>query len=308
MNEIIKVVKDFLRGRYEFEVFFQRVKKLKVESYEAHLESLQSSEETGVGIRLLRDGKVGFSYTSDVNRDSIVKVVESAIQMIDIQNPDEANGFMNELKFSKVETVFDEDGVNMTLEDRMEFVFEMERVAKGADRRIVGIRKSSMTESVSEVGLYNSYGVSYFLSATHYTATIAAVASDKGDSTIGYEFQTSRRFADLNSSEISKEAVFKAVSLLGPKEIQTTTMPVILYRDASASLLSGFVDMFLGDSLIKGKTMLRDRIGAEVSTDLFTLIDDGTMQEGFGTYTYDAEGHPSQREGKLMRRDTGSQA
>jgi len=53
--------------------------------------------------------------------------------------------------------------------------------------------------------------------------------------------------------------------------------------------------MFLGDSLVKGKTLLKDKVNERVGWEGFTLVDDGTLRNGFATTPYDAEGVPRRR-------------
>ncbi|MFN3599484.1 MAG: metallopeptidase TldD-related protein, partial [Aquificaceae bacterium] len=89
--------------------------------------------------------------------------------------------------------------------------------------------------------------------------------------------------------------VFKATSLLKPSSFETKKMPVILYRDASAMLLEAYSPIFLGDSLVKGKTFLKDKKEQKVFSEKLTLLDDGTMQGGFMSFPVDAEGYPTQK-------------
>ncbi len=293
MKEIVSLIRDHLKGRFEFEIYFQRTKKTKIESSSEKLENLSTSEEAGVGIRILKDNRIGFSFTTDLSRETLVKALDSAVQMWELQNPDPAGDFVDELKISRGESVFDQEGVGRSLEDKIDFVISLEKKAKERDGRIRDVRKSSLTERITEVSFFNSRGIEYSFDATHYTAMIAAVAEDGKDSSISYEFRGERKLSSLDTEDIVKDAVFKTTSLLNPKPVKTQVMPVILFRDSSAMILSAFARMFLGDSLIKDKTLLKDKRNEEVASQKLTVIDDGTLPGGFSTYPYDGEGFPS---------------
>lgn len=295
MEEIERLVKRFVKPGYEYEIFRQRIKKLKVEVSEGDVENLSSSEESGVGIRVLREGKMGFSYTSHPDEESLRDAVEKAIQMCDLQNPDRGNTFIKEFKESEVESVFDKEGVEVPLEDKIGIAIELEKRAKEMDKRIVGVRKAGFTQGVFEVESKNSYGVHFGYSGTYYTAMIATLAQEKGDSAISWEFRGTRRLKELDVEDIVRDVVFKSTSLLNPEPLNTRVMPVIFFRESSAMLLEAFSSMFLGDSYVKNKTLLKDRVGESVGNELLTIIDDGSMRGGFSTVPYDAEGVPRRR-------------
>lgn len=295
MRDIEDLVKKFIRPGYEYELFHQRTKRVKVEVSEGDLENLSSSEEVGVGIRVLKDKRIGFAYTTELKEESIKDVVEKAMQVCDLQNPDEGNSFVRELKESSVRSVFDEEGISLPLESKIDFALSLEKKTKELDSRIKGVRKASFTEGIVAVDVRNSYGVEFSYEGTYYTAMIATLAQEGGDSAISWEFRGSRRFSELDAEDIAKDVVFKSTSLLNPKPLETRVMPVLFHRESFALLLESFSSMFLGDALVKGKTLLKDKVGESIGSELLNLVDDGTMEGGFMTAPYDAEGVPRRK-------------
>ena len=295
MEGIEALVKKYIKGSYEYEIFYQRTKKNKIEVAEEEVENISSSEESGIGIRVLRENKVGFSYLTNPDEDSVKDAVEKAMQICDLQNPDPGNELIKELKKSDVESVFDKEGVGQPLENKIEFALELERKAKSYDGRIKGVRKAGFTEGIFEVHSRNSFGVDFSYEGTYYTAMIATLAQEGEDSSISWEFRGTRRLSDLSVEDIVRDVVFKSTSLLNPEPLETKVMPVVFFRESFAMLIESFSPMFLGDSYVKGKSLLKDKVGDSVASELFTLIDDGTLEKGFLTTPYDAEGIPRKR-------------
>ncbi len=295
MKEIDRLVRKHVKGGYEFEVFVQRSKKTKIEVSGGEVENLSLSEEVGVGIRVLRENRIGFSYTSEVSEEVIRETVLRAIEICDLQSPDPGNRFLRDLKISSVESVFDREGVETPIEMKVETALGLERRARDLDPRIKGVRKATITETLMEVEVQNSYGVQFGYRGTLYTSMIAALGVEGADSAMSWEFRGSRRLKDLDIEGMVRDVVFKTVSQLRPKPLETRVMPVVLFRDSSAMLLDAFKDMFLGDSLVKDKTILKDRVGESVGSEHLTVVDDGTLEGGFNTLPYDAEGVPRRR-------------
>ncbi len=295
MEKIKALVERHLRGGYEYELFVQRIRKLRIETSEESLENLSSSEEWGVGVRVLREGRMGFAYTTSEDEESLADVVRKATEMCDLQSPDRGNVFTTELKKPQAESVFDREGVSLSLDEKIAFTLSIERRAKELDSRIKGVRKTSFTEGVFSVEVFNSCGVHFAYEGTLYTATIAALAQEGSDSAISWEYRGARRFRDLEAEDIARDVVFKSTSLLNPRAFGTRRIPVVFFRESFAMLLEAFSDMFLGDSLVKGKTLLKEKVGEKVGWEGFSLIDDGTLENGFATTPYDAEGIPRRR-------------
>ena len=295
MEDLIRTVKENVKEGYEFEIFFQRVKKLKVETSQETLETLSTSEEMGVGLRVLKDKRVGFSYVSNPDRDSIKDALKRAQEMCDLQEPDEGNLFNCDLRTSDVESPYDREGLERDIEAKIEIPLSMEKKAKELDPRVKGVRKSSYTEGEFEVALYNSCGLEFAYKGSFFSAMISTLAQEGQDSAIAWEYRASRYLRDLDVDALVKDAVFKSTSLLNPQEFKTKTTNVLFFRESFAMLLEAFVPMFLGDSLVKGKTLLAGKKGEEVASELLTLIDDGTLDRGFATGPYDAEGVPKRR-------------
>ncbi len=292
MEDIEKVVKENLKTGYEYEIFFQRIRKTKIDVSEGEVENLSRSEESGVGIRVLKGKKLGFAHTSALDRESLKDTLVKAMEICDLQSEDEGNTFLRELHKSDVESVYDQEGLRLSLEEKIKIPIDLEEKAKSLDDRIKGVRKSSLTEGESEVFMINSYGVQVEEKGTFYTAMIATLAQEEGDSAISWEFRGVRKLSRIDVEDIARDVVMKSVSLLNPKPMDTKVMSVIFFRESAAMLLEAFSQMFLGDSLVKGKTLLKGKEGESVGSELLTIIDNGTLKEGFATSPYDGEGVP----------------
>ena len=61
-----------------YELFFSISSSLKIEAKDAKVDSLTKAEDVGLSVRLMRDGKIGFSYTTSLEPSAIEKAVKSA--------------------------------------------------------------------------------------------------------------------------------------------------------------------------------------------------------------------------------------
>ncbi|MCS7171660.1 MAG: TldD/PmbA family protein [Aquificaceae bacterium] len=295
MDRIKRWVEEAITAGYEYEVYVEKRRKTTVESSDETLENLIKSEDAGIGIRVFKDKKMGFSYTTDLTESSLKDCVRFAMQACNVTPEDEGFSVGNCKSWGTLDTYYDKEGVEKPVEEKIELVIDLERRAKSLDSRVRGVRKTSLKEIELEVICFNSCQLYYTYRGTWYTSMIAVLTEEDGDQSISYEFVGSRRLSELPLQEMLQEVVFKATATLKPSSIHTKKMPIILYRDASAMILEAFSPLFLGDYLVKGKTFLKGMEGEPIFSEKLTIVDDGSMKGGFLSLPVDAEGHPTQK-------------
>ncbi len=70
------------------EVFLRDGQSTSIEVREGELENVISRGERGIGVRLLRGGRVGFAYTSDLSAGGIEECVDAARDIAAVTEPD----------------------------------------------------------------------------------------------------------------------------------------------------------------------------------------------------------------------------
>lgn len=292
MEDIKNIVSKYVKPPFEYEIYLETSKKESIEVSEEKLESLSKSTDAGLGIRVLWDNRIGFAYTTHLKEEAIKDCVEKAMEICQLTPQDDGFSFYCQ---KPREEPFPYEPLELPIQDKIDLLVSLEKKAKLIDDRIKGVRKISLEEKEVAVYCYNSCGLEYYYKTTFYTSSISTVAEHKGDASVSYDFRGARKFKDLDLDGMLQEVVFKTVSLLNPEPYETKVMPVVLFRSASAMLLEAFSSMFSGESLLKNRTLLKDRIGQMVSSESLSIIDDGSMKDGFMSFPFDAEGIRTRR-------------
>ena len=290
MKSVIEEIKRYLKPQFEFEAYIQKVKKNKITVIDEKVDSFSSSMELGLGLRIKKGKRVAFVSSTLSSDGDIRELVIRGMEVCEVMHEDPYVDFNDQKEDAIGSSYFDEEGISLPLEEKENIPIEIERRCKKRDRRIKSVRESSFTEVLSEVYYKNSYGVEFEESGTFYSLIVGALASDSNDSNISYEYRGVRRLKDIDIDDVVEDVVFKTVEVLNPSEIEACTIPAIFFRESSAMLLETFSDIFLGSSLIKGKTFLKGKLGEKVFSELITMVDDGTLERGYASSSYDAEG------------------
>jgi Predicted Zn-dependent proteases and their inactivated homologs len=191
--------------------------------------------------------------------------------------------------------LFDKEGLSKDRQTKINKLLETEDKIKAYDPRIALVRDLSYTESTYSYLMENSYGVKIEETLSGFFVMGCAIAKDGEDTSSGCSYIASRFYEDLDFDLLSKEIAINTVSLLNPKSFETKSLPVVFSPDSMVSLLRAFSSVFLGDSLIKNKTMLKDKLQEQIASEEVTIIDDGTINRALGSSRFDADGNPTQK-------------
>jgi PmbA protein len=252
--------------------------------------------DRGLGIRVVANKSIGFAYTNIVNDEKAVEnIVTEALSAAKASKPDpDWNGLPQKKNYSTTTGTFDQKIVELNPEELVKVASSMLDFAKEADKRVFpiegGVGKGYVSNAVA-----NSNGISAYDRGTMVDCSIAALAKDGNSVTpVCFEFNASRS-CSLDPEWVGKEAAKLALSALKPKSVETQTTNVILTQFALQDLLNHtLIGAIKADSVQRGQSPLKDKIGEQVASEDLTICDDGLYASGLRTGLFDAEGVPHQ--------------
>ena len=278
-----------------FEIFYSKSRSLKIESKDLKVETLTSAADIGLSFRVQKNGRVGFSYTTSIEPQAIESAIRSALD-ISAHMPVDESKFLT--AFDDAEPLpehrFDEAALQRKVEEKMELAFRLEKRCKELDARIQTVRTSGVTESESEVILYNSRGQHLRTDRTLFTASISCKAEENGDAQMGGDHQFAAYLKDLPIEVCAENAAETATEHLGATIPATRVCPGIIRNNVVADLLEFLATSFFGEEIQKGRSMLKGKLGETLFSKLVTIVDDGRLPHGYASRPFDGEGTTSQ--------------
>ncbi|MGC9516412.1 MAG: TldD/PmbA family protein [Methanomicrobiales archaeon] len=242
----------------------------------------------GVGVRVIIDDKMGFSYTS--NLDNINNMVEGAVFNARANVADENYSFASKSDYKKVKGTYDSRIESLELEDSIEFAKSMIRTVK--EEKCQPTSGGFSARCVNSL-IANSNGLNCEDKSTAFYGYIS-VNYEENELSTAYESDASRYF-DIDPEWIARQASRIARDSSGGSTVDTKDMDVILDYHAGSGLISTFTHSVNADNVQRGRSLLADKIGQEVASSDLTIYDDGTFDHGLGSSKCDDEGSPSQK-------------
>jgi PmbA protein len=253
--------------------------------------------DRGIGIRVAANKAIGFAYTNIVeDKKAIEKAVTSALSAAKASKPDpDWNGLPQKQHYSITENTFDKRIVELSSEDLVNVASTMLDTAGQVDKRIFPIEGGIGSAYISNA-IANSNGITAFDKGTIIECSLATVAKEGSSVTpVCFEFNAARNY-NLDPSWVGKEAARLAVSALKTKSVDTKSGKVILTQFALQDLLAyTLINAIRADSVQRGQSPFKDKIGEKVASENLTIYDDGLFAGGLRTWAFDGEGVPHQK-------------
>jgi PmbA protein len=263
----------------EHEIYSVRSESARLVFSGGELKVKESDSGTGFGVRILENGKLGFSYCQ--SEEKLHAAIGEARRL---------SGFSVKSGFSftpkspsRALDISDETLSNPDFEMLKNYVEDTRRAveSKGGKARIISSIESA------EVKIENSAG---FSGAYHKTVFSIYAECMHGDG-FGHSYLTSHHPPpDLH--EFGLKAAEMALSMQGAGKPDTGNYTIVMQPEALDSLLETLIPSFSGDWKRRGMTKLS--VGGRLHESL-TIGEDGIASEGINARPFDDEGTPSQR-------------
>lgn len=296
-SDIIDSLVKMLKHRVDdWEIFYSSQNGLSIEVKDGRVDAFKVSSNEGVGLRVIKDKRIGFSFTSFLSKDPLNELVENAITGSKGVTADEFLCLpLPQKTAAEKPLLFDSTLARISEEDKIQKAINLEQAAKDFDRRVTKIRKAGYSESFFHARFLNSAGIDEDNSATFISSSVTVVAEEKGEAQMGWEMDMSHFVKDVDMEKIGRDAAKRAVDMLGARTIKTVKCPVLIENIIVSEFLELIAPSFYADNVSKGKSMLKDKKDTKVFNEKVTIWDDGLLPNGWGTSQYDGEGVPRQK-------------
>ncbi|MCD4670033.1 MAG: TldD/PmbA family protein [Actinomycetia bacterium] len=300
-KELLRVCKKAAAGIPQgnvdqWEVFAARGIENDIEVFNGKIETLSFSDSTGIGIRIFKDHSIGYAYTAVLEVNAIEDAIGKAIANSRITKKDPLNYLPipedHRYKNSELNSsmLFDEDFLKSSIDRKIAMAVELESLTKKADKRITGISDVIYNDAISEVCMLNSNGFSGNYNSTIAMVYVSAISRDGEDTSTGDYFGIARNPAEIDLEEIAGNAAGRSVAILGGKKIKSGRMDIILDPMIAARFMGVIASTLDADSVQKGKSLFKDKLGKKVFKINIDIFDDGTLPDGLASGPFDGEG------------------
>ncbi len=253
------------------------------------LESVKVVETAGRALRIIKDGRLGFSTTTDLSDDT--NLLQNALESARSGDPAPFR-FPAKQPAPSVQC----------FDPHVEHLDEQKLIALG-EEIVEKIKAYDATlqidawavKELEEVTLCNTSGLELVSRRTVVSVGASVTRAQEGDILIIYDQDTSRRADKLDGTAVAQRIIERLRLAEKVAPVETKAMPVIFHRGGVLVLLMPFMVGLDGRNVFLGVSPLREKLNQKIFDERFSLIDDGTIDFAPRSTPYDDEGTPTAR-------------
>ncbi len=273
----------------QWEIYIDNSELIEVESKLDILNFAKEEIEKGIGIRVIKDNKIGFAYTSDL--DKIQQTAQKALDNSKLNKVDKNYEFASVEKVKDVKGTYDKKYDDLSLDECCEY---LENIIGRTKENDCDITSTGFSAAKTEELILNSNGVSIYDKSTGFSGGLSVTVEKNGEIATAYDYNSTRQL-DLEYEKLTDDVCKLAKDSLNLKAIETKECDVVLDYYAASGLLSTFIQGFIGENVLRGRSILHDKIDTEITDTNLSIIDNPLLEGAMGTVKADGEGTASKK-------------
>lgn len=250
------------------------------------LKSVKTRQVAGYGLRIIKDGRIGFTGGTSYDPDDMINMALSSARF----GPPAAFRFPGKTGMKSM-NIFDEKIDSLQVADMTEkgySLLEYLKSRRGDVQWDVFFKRYVTFKRILSGKIDSMYR------KTIYDFSLVAHSIKEGDFLHIYDgFSTSRL---QGGEEEIRDSILNILQLAEKEvKIKTGIMPVIFTPAGFKDIIRNLIVNTNGKMVEKGASPLADKIGEKILPDSVNIFDDGTIDGTAGAEPFDDEGMPVER-------------
>jgi PmbA protein len=285
MEQVLNHVTDH---KAQGDLVFTSSKSLKMSAQKGALSTYNVSGTQILGLRLIKNDRVGLSYTESLDEESLKLMVKQALDNAEATEPNPHEKILNLSGELTDEVTFAEEAVDLNL--KIERALELESKVRALDSRVTSVPYNSYSEQDYRSHYLSSTGRFTTYADKSYSITSSAVMDEKGKKSSYYDYHMAHVFGELNFQKVIDTAYLHARNLLAEQTLASGKYSVRFSEDCLKDLLSCFGNIFSAKASMDKLNPWADRLGHEVISSDLSISDHPAFERSFRQSRFDSEG------------------
>jgi len=290
------------------EISVRRDSELEIHVLEGNVVSLRQSTNGSAMVRLWRDDGYALAHSRELSEDGLHAVLEKAMAWAEEDHSHKiAPVLAGQTRLTDVE-IFDPQILSMTPQDKINYIQEVEKQARGYGPRIKHVQDAVYLDRVRQTALVTSKGFAGEYPETLFGGQLSVTAA-AGDNVIASTGGCWRRFfADMAPpAALAETACSTALMLISARPCFSGEYGIVFdgATAAPALLEATLAEALRADLIANGQSVLASAAAAVPAANAVTVIHDPGQVRGVMSRPFDDEGTVSSRvaliqEGKFL--------
>jgi TldD protein len=295
---IKKILNILLSSGGDFsEVFIQKRNLNNMRLDDGKIENSNSGFELGCGLRLINKDSTFYAYVDSIDKESLINAAKILSSAVDSSSKNKVLDLSEDK--SAYEAIVEQYPYDITQENKKTLLDIANEKARSFSKYIVQV-SANLSDADETIFIANSNGLLITDSSVKVFLAVNVIAK-KGNEirtgykslarTMGYEI-----FKYKSPEAVALEAAGIAIKMLDAVNAPAGSFPVVIGPAFGGVIFHEACGHGLeADAIIKDASVFKGKLNKKIASSILTAVDDSTLQHHWGSYAFDSEGYPSQK-------------
>ena len=275
-------------GIEQSQVLVYKSKSMSISLFRHEIEEYSVNESQEINAAGIVNGKFGSCRTEKLDKGSFEFLIKNILTSAKLnEKPEEADLFKGSEKYHK-KNVYDAKLPTIPSEAKLARAKEVEDKAYAADPRVAEVQVG-YSESESESGFYNSFGLKLRQRSNFYYIYLSVVLRDGSETKTNGQIFFDKDWDKFDPDALVKEVVEGAAKKFGGDSIASKKYPTVLHHEVVASLVTYFLSSAIADEVQRHSSMLEGKLGEKIASSKLT-IEERPLEKNVFFSCFDGEG------------------
>src|SRR5919198_409729 len=244
LNDLCRTAVEAAESDEAVEAYAEESRRTEASALRGQVEGLEFSESRGVGVRVIRDGRLGYAWAADPDHDEVREAVRRARENAALAAPDEHNVLPEPASWTPIPELFREESAAIGPDEKTGLALALEHRAISRDPRVTKIDEAQVGDAVSRVAIASTTGVTAEYARTDAWCLAVTLAVEGEETQTGFSYRIARGLPELDWEAVADEAVHRGVRMLGAVKPPTARVPIVLDTFDDEGVPSGRTELF----------------------------------------------------------------
>jgi len=292
------ILRRALSGGGEFaDIYFEEGSSTAIVCEDSKIERVLAGADRGVGIRVISDLRTAYAFTNEISESSLLALAETVSRAVKGKKFDRVIDLTRKIVGTGFPILLPPEDI--PLKQKIATVSAADLAARGLDGKIRQVT-AMYRDGTAKAQIVNSCGEFIETARTGTVFTVQAIAAEGSLVQTGYEAIGGGRgfeiFQTMGPAELALAAARRSLMMLGARKAPGGAMAVVLSSEAGGTMVHEAIGHGLEADLAQaGMSVYAGKAETQVASPLVTVIDDATIANARGSFSFDDEGTPAQR-------------
>jgi len=256
------------------------------------VESLEYTNDRGVGVTVYKGSRKGSASTSDFSPASLRETVRKACTFAEFTAPDKHSGLADaELMAADPPDLDLAHEWAIDSDEAIALAIECEQAALDSDQRVTNSEGATVATNLGVRAYGNTHGFIGCYPKSHHTISCIVIGEADGVMERDYWYTSARNAADLEAArDVGIKAAGRTVARLGARKHPTSSAPVLFAPEIARGFIGHAVGALSGGAQYRKSSFLLAAAGEQVFPDFVDILEQPHIRGGIASAPYDAEG------------------